>query len=246
MHLFHQPVYAQFMLHPIHSTSKCPMSNIPEDELEISQNSQVFQKLNDLSAVAKTLDRFGVSNRAGAAIVSATLQTVGLISEDNLSNVVDSRNKIRRAREKQRNSLADVHLLSENGNFGLYFDGRKDKTLTMVDSRKKFILEEHISLVKEPGSEYMGHGCLQFKHIDWHKLIVVGSDGTVVNTGRKGGTIRYLEIKLKRPRPDKYTIATAGRCNGVFVICMRTSFRCVICSSFSMVLLVDLEAVQDL
>lgn len=190
------------------STSK--LLEVPH-EPEIAQK---FQKLNDLSAIAKTLDRFGVSDRAGAAIVSATLQNVGLISEDNLSNVVD-RNKIRRARQKQRTDLTEAPLTFEGDNFGLYFDGRKDKTLTMEESRRKTIVQEHISLLKEPGSEYMGHisltsgkatiisqniaEFLETKNIDCDKLIVVGCDGTVVNTGSKGGVIRCLERKLRKP-----------------------------------------------
>ncbi|GBM87170.1 hypothetical protein AVEN_30245-1, partial [Araneus ventricosus] len=48
-------------------------------------------------AAVRTLDRFGISEQAGAAIVSAALQDVGIISESNVLNVVD-RNKIRRGR----------------------------------------------------------------------------------------------------------------------------------------------------
>ncbi|GBM52098.1 hypothetical protein AVEN_235876-1 [Araneus ventricosus] len=55
-------------------------------------------------AAVRTLDRFGISDRAGAAIVSAALQDVGIISECNISNVVD-RNKIRRGRTKARTTL---------------------------------------------------------------------------------------------------------------------------------------------
>ena len=44
---------------------------------------------------------------------------------------------------------------------GLYFDGRKDTTL-VIDTNKgknvrKSIKEEHIVLVQEPGSKYLGH-----------------------------------------------------------------------------------------
>ncbi|GBN96424.1 hypothetical protein AVEN_170717-1 [Araneus ventricosus] len=53
--------------------------------------------VTNFSAAARTLDRFGISDRAGAAIVSATLQDVGIISESNVLNVVH-RNKIRRLR----------------------------------------------------------------------------------------------------------------------------------------------------
>ncbi|GBL89051.1 hypothetical protein AVEN_255193-1 [Araneus ventricosus] len=116
-----------------------------------------------LSAVARTLDRFSISDRAGAAIVSAALQYVGIISESNVSNVVD-RNKIRLERTKARTTLSSQSVIKDydHEQFGLYFDRRKDGTLSMDDSRKKVIIEEHISLVKEPGSEYIGHLSINF------------------------------------------------------------------------------------
>ncbi|GBM66988.1 hypothetical protein AVEN_111009-1 [Araneus ventricosus] len=113
-------------------------------------------------AAVRTLDRFGISDRAGAAIVSAALQGVGIISENNVLNVVD-RNKIRRERTKARTTLLSQVIKDyDHDQFGLYFDGRKDRTLSMEDNRRKVIIEEHISLVKEPGSEYIGHVSVNF------------------------------------------------------------------------------------
>ncbi|GBN60310.1 hypothetical protein AVEN_139408-1 [Araneus ventricosus] len=116
-------------------------------------------------AAVRTLDRFGISDRAGAAIVSAPLQDVGIISESIVLNVVDG-NKIRRGRTKARTSLLSQSVIKDydHGQFGLYFDGRKDRTLSMEDNRRKVIIEEHISLAKEPGSEYIGH-------VSWENVI---------------------------------------------------------------------------
>ncbi|GBN18902.1 hypothetical protein AVEN_118450-1 [Araneus ventricosus] len=113
-------------------------------------------------AAVRTLDRFGISDRAGAAIVSAAFQAVGIISESNVLIVVD-RNKIRHGRAKARTTLLS-QVIKDYGHdqFGLYFDGRKEKTLSMEDNRRKVIIEEHISLVKEPGSEYIGHVSVNF------------------------------------------------------------------------------------
>ncbi|GBN74152.1 hypothetical protein AVEN_249883-1 [Araneus ventricosus] len=82
-------------------------------------------------AAVRTLDRFGISDRAGAAIVSAALQDVGIISESNVLNVVD-RNKIRRERTKSRTTLLS-QVIKDYGHdqFGLYLDGRKDRTLSI-------------------------------------------------------------------------------------------------------------------
>ncbi|GBM31902.1 hypothetical protein AVEN_183300-1 [Araneus ventricosus] len=108
-------------------------------------------------AAVTTLDRFGIYDRAGAAVVSAALQDVGIISESNVLNVVD-RSKIRSGRTKARATLLSQVIKDyDHDQFGLYFDGRNDRTLSMEDNRRKVIIEEHISLVKEPGSEYIGH-----------------------------------------------------------------------------------------
>ncbi|GBO14632.1 hypothetical protein AVEN_97833-1 [Araneus ventricosus] len=111
-------------------------------------------------AAVRTLDRFGISDRAGAAIVSAA-QDVGIISESNVLNVAD-RNKIRRGRTKARTTLLSQVIKDyDHDQFGLYFDGRKDRTLSM-DNNRRMVIKEHISLVKEPGSEYIGHVSVNF------------------------------------------------------------------------------------
>ncbi|KAJ8972312.1 hypothetical protein NQ314_000227 [Rhamnusium bicolor] len=67
--------------------------------------------------VARTLDRYGISDRAGAAIVSATLQDMGLINEEDYSKVVD-RNMIRRVRAKKRSDLSKTPQSFDCENFG--------------------------------------------------------------------------------------------------------------------------------
>ncbi|GBN48952.1 hypothetical protein AVEN_71440-1 [Araneus ventricosus] len=75
----------------------------------------------------------------------------------NVSNVVD-RNKIRCGRTKAGTTLlSQVIKYYDHDQFGLYFEGRNDRTLSMEDNRRKVIIEEHVSLVKQPGSEYVGH-----------------------------------------------------------------------------------------
>ncbi|GBM00097.1 hypothetical protein AVEN_176356-1 [Araneus ventricosus] len=87
----------------------------------------------------------------------------------------------------------------------------------MGDSRRKVIIEELVSLVKEPGSEYIGHVSVNFgraqiignhiysflsyvdNDIDITKLVAIGCDGTSVNTGIKGGIIRNMELILNSP-----------------------------------------------
>lgn len=169
----------------------------------------------ELPTVFSLLDRLKLSSMVGAAISSATLVDVGLITENDMSNVIDTC-KIRRAREKHRKNLA-------NGPFenfeGLYFDGKKDKTLVLSEDRSKrmVITEEHVSLLKEPGSEYIGHisptnskaptvveSLSEFffskGQVDFMtNLKVVGCDGTNTNTGGKAGIIALIEKEIRAP-----------------------------------------------
>lgn len=192
--------------------------DLPTDEqyFAASTSSSYVIKPTDsgLSVVSRTLDRYSISDRAGAAIVCATLQDIGLVTTDNLTNVID-RNMIRRARAKTRTTLTAINQPHFDSCICISFDGRKDKTLIMEDGRRKVVIEEHISLLKEPGSQYIGHIGVKFgdaktiahklfayfvaKSIDLACIVAIGCDGTAVNTGAKAGIIRLLEGKLHRP-----------------------------------------------
>ena len=82
---------------------------------------------------------------------------VRIIDAHDSSDVIDP-NKIRRERQKKRKTLqAGAFKTLE----GLYFDGRKDRTRSQIVKGNIYhpALEtkEHIVLIKEPGSEYLGH-----------------------------------------------------------------------------------------
>ena len=74
-------------------------------------------------------------------------------------------------KKRKMNSVAlnktALHLQS------LYFDGRKDQTITqkLINRRmhKRTVVEEHITLIKESQSEYIGHFC----SIYWFKPIPI-------------------------------------------------------------------------
>ena len=71
-------------------------------------------------------------------------------------------------------------------------------------------MEEHVTVVSEPESKYVGHLCLVMqkargilglhhqKRIETDTLLAIGCDGTNVNTGYKGGVIRLLEMEIGR------------------------------------------------
>lgn len=166
--------------------------------------------------VAREADRFGVSDRGAASIATSALVCAGLVSPENKNLVID-KSKIRRARKSGR---VKIQHKKKEDIIALYFDGRKDKTLTLEERQdekgclsihqvNKF--EEHISLVNEPGSEYLDHvtpdggtaaaisECLMNSGLKTESLLAIGCDGTPVNTGTKGGAIKLIEDSLNRP-----------------------------------------------
>ena len=98
--------------------------------------------------MALQADGFGVSDRAVAAIVSATLVDFCM---EHLGPV--DRNKIRRESHSLRSAYINVDCRIS----GLYFDGRKNQTLKLVGDRRTVVSEEHISILSEPDSTYVDH-----------------------------------------------------------------------------------------
>ena len=110
--------------------------------------------------MAKICDRFGSTNRVGAAIASAVLEDFGIVTKDDRSNVIDQY-KLRRERASSRMSFSAQIDDNIPDIQTLYFDGRKDKTLKLEKkgSRwyRKLITEEHITVITEPGNNFLTH-----------------------------------------------------------------------------------------
>ncbi|CAH0558644.1 unnamed protein product [Brassicogethes aeneus] len=124
------------------------------DLSSVPYTSQI--RLN-LTSTALVSDRFGISDRATAAIASSVLHDVGIISEEDTSQIID-KSKIRRQKQKIRQAIRqDASIVTK----GLYFDGRKDNTIYQQKIGAKLYRrvkkEEHISLIREPGGQYVGH-----------------------------------------------------------------------------------------
>ncbi|XP_031339102.1 uncharacterized protein LOC116167737 isoform X2 [Photinus pyralis] len=176
-------------------------------------NKQMRLRLKNLAAVC---DRAGVSDRSGSLIASALLKDLDIISQKDKSKIID-RSKLRRERQKMREDLQKLEN-PDSPLLGLYFDGRKDKTIIQEERGnkryRKTITEEHIVLLAEPGSRYIGHvtpisgtassikgGILQFLNLhfkDVSSLVAIGCDGTAVNTGSKNGVVALIEKQLHR------------------------------------------------
>lgn len=128
------------------------------DDMASIKSADSFQNRNILTYLARECDRFGVSDRCGASIANAVLRDYGIITAEDTSKLID-RNKLRRARDRTRKQLSS----SSNDEIltGMYFDGKRNKVKSQIkigDSlRTVFKFEEHITIVREPSSTYIGH-----------------------------------------------------------------------------------------
>ncbi|GBO17713.1 hypothetical protein AVEN_142841-1 [Araneus ventricosus] len=95
---------------------------------------------------------------------------------------------------------------------GIYFDGRKDNTIFQEKIGAKIYRrirkEEHISVIHEPGGQYIGHitpasgigsdiakwslKYLEDNNVAINELEAIGCDGTATNTGWRNGVIRNI------------------------------------------------------
>ena len=155
--------------------------------------------------------RWGVSDRAAAAIATAALIDLGLITSEDSSQVID-RMKVRRAKEKLRRTLNTTFQAEESHLSGLYFDGKEVETMqTFVAdrvTRTKRSRQEHTVLLSEPEAKFLTHITtkgktakeISDKLVEYLETIdqldtinVIGADSTPTNTGHVGGIIARLE-----------------------------------------------------
>src|SRR6218665_1646400 len=169
-----------------------PVKTKPEPDRQI----KIMTK--SLLSLAKTCDWTGVSDRSAAVLATSVHHDLGLVSPIDQSKVID-RSKIRRERRENRKELLqNGDQFDHSGIEGIFFDVRKDQTLT-----------------KEPGSSYFSHttpqsgsskditkslvASLKEVNAKTQNIKVVGCDGTNMNTGHTVGVIRRLEESFEHP-----------------------------------------------
>nr|CAD7445688.1 unnamed protein product [Timema bartmani] len=102
-----------------------------------------------LKSTALTSDRYGVADRATVASASSLLQDIGVVSNSDYTHIVD-KNKLRREKECNRTEL-QVEATNEELK-GIYFDGRKDKTLNASLKLQLWEVQKHIISLGESQS----------------------------------------------------------------------------------------------
>lgn len=105
----------------ITSESSDEEQTLPSSSSKPASKKRKIASLKNLSIIC---DRYGISDRAAAAVASAVLQDV------KINNEVIDKSKLRRARQKLRKETLSQGQLDTIP--ALFFDGRKDKTLKIV------------------------------------------------------------------------------------------------------------------
>lgn len=177
------------------------------DVVDLSRRGYNTMKLNTL---AKVMDRYQISNRAGSAIASAALID-DVVTPEYSTKLID-KTKLKRARELERNACTENQ---PDDIESIYFDGRKDRTLKFSEGKICYVNEEHVVIIAEPGKRYFGHvsppsssaanisnsmiELLAQREVPITQIRVVGCDGTPTNTGNRGGVIVLLEAQIGSP-----------------------------------------------
>lgn len=197
---------SSYVLRSINVDESDQVSSSSEDEENVKVHTM------ELPTFSAALDRAGVSNRYGALLANTLLKDL------NITGIIIDQHKIRRERNKARN-YAKKNLHSNSLLKGISFDGKRERTLKQVvvngSPRNVKVMEEHVTLVKEPNSCFIGYitpedgkgreiakGILSFLNnegIALDNLVAVNCDGTSTNTGKHNGTICTLERELQRP-----------------------------------------------
>lgn len=177
---------------------------------------KVYAEQRDLPNIALECDRYGISNRVAASLVSATLKDFSVKDKNDAAIIVD-KNKIQRERYKCREAVLRKRL-DTSSLLAFSFDSRKDDTLSIqtIQNRPhpRIIKEPHLVVLREPNSTYIGYIILQGHTADIKKqqlidffeqnnipldsLIAICCDGEVTNTGIAGGIIRKFEEHLNK------------------------------------------------
>lgn len=144
------------------------MSEEAEFRAETSVPNLGVSNIN-LRNYSSALDRSDTSNRFGSLLATMLIKDISISVAErarkdlppNVANQVESyftdlildQNKIRRERQKFRDETikaANLDRLLKS----ISFDGKHDKTLKMTN---RTVEEEHITLLKEPGSKFIGY-----------------------------------------------------------------------------------------
>lgn len=181
-----------------------------------SQPNRITVSAMKLPNFSSALDRAKVSDRMGALLATSLLMDLKLAGIN--TGVILDRNKIQRERAKSRKK-ALAAMKCQDLLKCISFDGKREYALkqVMVNGVARNIkeLEEHITMIKEPGSAFIGYATppagdaetvleamaefLENQEFSTDHLVALLCDGTPLNTGNMNGIMCRFERFLGRP-----------------------------------------------
>ena len=223
-----QSSQAQISAEPVAEENNNNLETERDNDFLYKKKPKSEQNRTELAFYIAEVSRYGVSDRAAAALYNAALKTVDIINDEKTSLVVD-KSKIRRARDifSAKQKEIRINRLVEGGGLQcLGSDGKRNKKtrvkeFQMINGelKEKFSIKtrEHLVYTAEPGGEYLCHSevskgtgrelCKDFidvlaEHDSKESILAVVADGTNVNTGSAAKfENRPTNKKKKKNRP---------------------------------------------
>ncbi|ESN92905.1 hypothetical protein HELRODRAFT_165041 [Helobdella robusta] len=137
-------------------------------------------------------------------------RNVGDATDDEEDGNVSNNNK-----DNTKNNKQQINKNSNDYNEVTTTTTTNNNNVCDVDEEEYEVINDHIFLLSEPDSEYIGHlsidsgkaNTIEKSIVDFFEmkfefrfsLVAIGCDGTAVNTGHKNGVIVLLEKHMKRP-----------------------------------------------
>ena len=128
-------------------------------------NVRIQENVIPIDNFARECDRYGISDRAAAALGTALLVDLGIVTDSDKTNVI-TRDKVRRARGKTREETKEKLQKETKGRVQcIGFDGRQDVTNILEENEqgdkvRSVGREKHLVCVAEPGGRYIAHRTL--------------------------------------------------------------------------------------
>jgi hypothetical protein len=179
------------------------------DEVSSDEEIQV-RNVKQYPELCKAVDRCKISNRDACLIANAVMKDLSLLTAE---TAIDPA-KLRRQRNLWREKEVEKQAVDIQELICIGFDGKQDVTLAHTSGVRRRMKEEHYAIISYPEERYVDHVMPESsKANDIAKeilsaitetnsvqtLAAVVCDGTVNNTGKKGGVIRRLEEGVGRP-----------------------------------------------
>lgn len=106
---------------------------------------------------SQACDRRGIFSRAGGQLATALLLDLNVVTAENQEAVIDKSKLVREILKTRK----EAKLTRTSNLLAIYFDGRKDETITKEiiagKSVRKSVLEELISIVEEPVTRFFNN-----------------------------------------------------------------------------------------